>query len=441
MEPSGTFLRAAILGTVLTIAGVMLLTFGRASTLFVCLGAALVIAGVLVLSMGVLRREVGESSAPARRAPASTVKGSRPDASRLFHGADSLAPAIGEMTVQFNDWLDQLDGIEDPWAPFDRWIRDALNQFVSAGRVRCFRLPDDKSEPVSLTDNSDDAFWYGAVPHGLLNHVIQTGQRYLQGYERQDEHLARYAEEWNAQVRRSDKLVVNQLPEAILPIRRKNVTIGLIVLGKLPESQRMDLAMLRAVEQLLGQFWRYVDQYDALQLALRIDRTSGVLNRLDLTQMSERVLKEADADAEPAVILAIVVEGVRWLDDHGRWALRDWLMKQIGKTMRDKLRSDDLVGRFSDDRFVAVLRRLNVSLGRMIAGNLMKSLEDVIHTTSKECPAIQLRCGLTLARGADFTTSLSSAFQAVQESRKAGEQIRVIGEETPRVTQVATEQS
>ena len=53
-------------------------------------------------------------------------------------------------------------------------------------------------------------------------------------------------------------------------------------------------------------------------------------------------------------------------------------MRQIGLYMRRKLRSDDLVGRFSDDRFVAVLRRLDISLGTLIARKLLSAAREGI---------------------------------------------------------------
>jgi diguanylate cyclase (GGDEF)-like protein len=161
-----------------------------------------------------------------------------------------------------------------------------------------------------------------------------------------------------------------------------------------------------------------VEQQSQLRDALRTDRASGVLNRTDLAHQAERVLAEAVADEEPVVLLAVAIEGIRRLDDGRHWELQDWLMQQVGRALRRRLRTDDIIGRFSDDRFVAVLRRLDLSLGELIAKKVLASLQDAIqHGDAPLTDSVNVRCGLAADSHANFEMLLSRACDALQDAR------------------------
>jgi len=181
--------------------------------------------------------------------------------------------------------------------------------------------------------------------------------------------------------------------------------------------------VLHAVGHLLELVWRHVEQAETLAFAQRTDQASGVLNRMDLTLSANRVMQESASDNEPVVVLALSVEGVRRLDDQEQWAVRDWLMKQIGPEMQRRLRSDDLVGRFSDDRFVAVLRRLDISLGQLIADKVLEAVKARVHQQPLIRQVVKLRCGLAEGPADGFDPVLARAFSALREARKENQEM------------------
>ena len=89
----------------------------------------------------------------------------------------------------------------------------------------------------------------------------------------------------------------------------------------------------------------------------------------------DQTIEESVRDGEPVMIMGIVIEGLRGLDDAGDFARRDELIAKLGQALCDKVRTDDVVGRFADDRFIIVLRRLEVRLGRLIAEKLIQTLK------------------------------------------------------------------
>jgi len=336
----------------------------------------------------------------------------------VVSGSDCVVPAIGELTARFTTWLDQRDGGEGAWLAFDRWVRDSLHQFLGARRVRCYRVTESDQQLASLTSEPDAALTAGLASQGLIDHVIAGGRRYVRRAPGNGELIERLAREWGSSGQGTGKPAgFAHAPDWLLPIRDKTRTCGLIIVGEVPEERRNDLPLLQAIGHLMGLFWRQVQQGLALAVARRTDQASGVLSRIDLASLADKVLHESVVEGEPTVLVALAVEGVRRLDDEGQWQLRDWLMRQIGLVMRRKLRSDDLVGRFSDDRFVGVLRRLDVSLGQLIARKLLEAVNAEVSRQPILHEMVNLRCGLAAGSDEGFEPLLSRAFHALGLAR------------------------
>jgi GGDEF domain-containing protein len=261
-----------------------------------------------------------------------------------------------------------------------------------------------------------------------VDHVISTNQQFARGSIRNDTVTDELARQWQLEHDSPEAAIaIPPLPDWILPIQDSDKTIGLLVVGELQIDVSDDASRLSDLGHLVEVFWRHIRQADALTSAHRTDWASGSLNRIDLTRQAERILNEAAADGEPTVVLALSVEGVRRLDDGGDWELRNWLMQQIGVVMQHKLRTDDLVGRFSDDRFVAVLRRLDATLGEVIAGKLLGAVTDKISCQPVIKETISLRCGLVESRGESFDDILVRSFDALRRAREAHKILMVEG--------------
>jgi GGDEF domain-containing protein len=339
-------------------------------------------------------------------------------------GNDCATPAIGEIAARFSQWFESGPDAEQLWPAFDRWVRDSLNQFVGARRVRCFRVTESDQQLVSLTSDVEDAFLAHVPPQGLFDHVVASGRRYVAGAPGNGELIERLAAEWTPAA--SAAVGLTRPPDWLVPIRCRNRTIGLIMAGELPPDRGQDVSLLQAVGHLLELFWLHIRQAGELSLARQTDPGSGVLTRADLAARTDSVLREATVDGEPLVLLAIAVEGVRRLDDRGDWRLRDWMMKQIGIHMRRKLRSDDLVGRFSDERFVAVLRRIDVSLGRLIAQKILETLTATVASQPPLAGAVRLRCGVAGASGENADKCLVDSLAVLEEARHRNAEVLVV---------------
>jgi diguanylate cyclase (GGDEF)-like protein len=227
-------------------------------------------------------------------------------------------------------------------------------------------------------------------------------------------------------------------PRWLLPVRVEGRTRGLIVAAEFESSDWHDETMLRLAGRILESCWTRVQQDSELRVALQTDQVSGVLNRADLSERAEQVLRAADDDGEPVVLMVLGIEGLRRLDDGRQWELHNWLMQQVGQTLRRKLRSDDIVGRFSDDRFVAVMRRLDLGLGRLIARKTLSAVGGLLTQGDPVlASAVRLRCGLSGDSSAGFEMLLGRACDALQQARTDGVDLMVCGASKSAVPLVA----
>jgi GGDEF domain-containing protein len=418
-----------MIGVVITLLGVLLIAGSRPSAPTSLAGAVVMITGFLCTLSGIFRLpedalipevpQAGRRPAPRANGPGDCEAESASDTPE--------DEAMARTTECFLTWLNRRDPAADLWADFDRWARDTLNQVLGARRTRCYRVSDVNRHLVSLTDRMEDGMLLGSPIPGLIQHAITSGQRYLRDSGENGDLVNQMAEEWTADAAaRAPSSASCNRPDWLLPVREGRVVIGLIAVGELSDEVRRSAGRLDHVGNLLELCWRHVQQQEALAIARRTDRASGVLNRLDLAAQAENLLIDAHREEEPIVLLALSVEGSRRLDDEGQWELRNWIMQQVGMEMRRKLRTDDLVGRFSDDRFVAVLRRLDVSLGRLIASKMLDAVKARLVAESRAAEAITIRCGLVEAGDGSLEKTLGLAFEALQQARLGRQELLVM---------------
>ena len=117
------------------------------------------------------------------------------------------------------------------------------------------------------------------------------------------------------------------------------------------------------------------------------------------------------------------MEGLRALNDTGDWDVADELICEIARTLRRKVRSDDVLGRFDGSRFVVLLRRVDSELASLIMGQVLSRLTAVCAKVSGRGLDVRIRCGLTGSgtENTEIRTLLSRALIQCGAARVEGE--------------------
>jgi GGDEF domain-containing protein len=323
------------------------------------------------------------------------------------HVASERGEVPRRVTDSFLAWCEQ--GLPDahPWSSFDQLVREMLAEQLGAVRVRCYQVLPGEQQYRSLSQlgTSGDGKCARA---GVLGHVATTGREFVAGDAAHGELVDQLAEEGN------------EPWEWVFPIREQAQTVGLVAVGKLPAPNALDSVRRRDLATLIMIFWRHVACLERLRIAQRTDKASGLLTRGDFFALATRALADSYAENEPVVVVVLALEGLRFLDDAGRWSEHDALVENIGLLIKRRIRTDDIIGRFSDDRFVLLLRRLDSGLGRLIAAKIQDTVQAQIEQLGDVGAALRMRVGLT---GSGFHQPpleglLGAAWGAVAQARQ-----------------------
>ncbi len=315
--------------------------------------------------------------------------------------------ALRHMTSSFLAWCEEQLPDTSPWNSFDQLVREMLTEQLGAIRVRCYQVLSGDEQLCSLSQ-SEKANEGKCARSGILGHVATVGREFFAADPAHGELIDQLAED------------ADESWEWVFPIRQNGRPAGLVAVGKLPSSTPLDRDRRQELSVLITAFWKHVAVIEQLRVADKTDKASGLLTRGDFFELATRALADSYAENEPVVVIALALEGLRRLDDEGRWSDRDALVENIGHLIKRRIRTDDIIGRFSDERFVLLLRRLDSSLGRLIAAKIQDTAHKQITQFGGVGAELRVRVGLI---GSGFHKQpleklLVSAFDAVELARE-----------------------
>ncbi|MBN2448365.1 MAG: diguanylate cyclase [Phycisphaerae bacterium] len=364
--------------------------------------------GYVILGAGIyLMGGAGRHGTATPPLPASE----RSFALKSLHSTETV---IDRLLSEYSHWLESATADGRAWVAFDQLVREIAATYLHAAHVRCFHVSAEDATLRGLTSSDENKTErLASARSGILGHVATTGRLFVSGDRAQGELVQRLADE------------AEQKWQLVWPIRREGRTIGLIAIGEL---QTLDIAvrtLCETVLRLTELVWCHLICRVELDRAQSTDKASGVLTRDNFFSAASRSLAESHSEREPVVLAVLALEGLRGLDDGGAWRLRDSLVEQTGRELSRRTRSDDIVGRFSDDRFVMLLRRLDSGLGRLIARKLVEGVQNVIANGGERTVNVSVRIGLV---GSGFGQTeldelLVAAFDAAERARRENERI------------------
>lgn len=334
----------------------------------------------------------------------------------------AVRSAAYQICTAFEAWLAEHGQEPDLWLAFDQLVRELLTEHLTAGRVRCYHVRPGAETLQTISQEGKSPGGKGpALREGVLGHTATSGREYV-AYDPShgpliDDLAAQADETWTW----------------VWPVREGRATIGIIAVGSVTDATRLTAEMRLTVGELLTLCWQHVACREQLLVLSRTDRATGVLTRSDFFGVAGRALADSYAASEPVVLATLTIEGLRRLDDTGRWQQRDALVEHIGRLAAARVRADDLVGRFSDDRFVVLLRRLDSGLGRLIAEKILAKATECLAEAEEPDARLRVRVGLV---GSGFgqpslETLLAAAFETVDRARKQGVDIATDLEQRP----------
>jgi diguanylate cyclase (GGDEF)-like protein len=325
---------------------------------------------------------------------------------------------------EFDDWLERHGNANDPWPKFDEFLRAALYRCCQATHARPYRiLPE--SEPLVPLREPDP--FRAAKPlstgAGVIGQVVASGRSYLAM-----DHSAPAA---SASPENGDGAIA-----WCFPIRRGARTLGVIVVGRVGISPLAHRELFATVERLAQQFWCTLEAVHQARTAVLDDPVSGLHTREAFLRVAEEALTDSYRLDEPVALLVLALEGLRELNDAARWEMADELVREVGRSLRHKVRQDDRLGRFDGSRFLVLLRRVDAQLAGLIVAQMAERVRRVCGDEQRWGRSVGVRCGVA-GSGNDQPPLRSLVSKALVQWQRARTEGLAIAADLPEIHEPA----
>jgi len=241
---------------------------------------------------------------------------------------------------------------------------------------------------------------------GIIGHVVTTGRAFIAGDATSGELVRQLADESPAQI------------AWCFAVTEGTRRVGVVVAGGLGVAPDRSAPVFDVVERLINRFWCSLSEVHRSRSATMDDPVSGLHTREAFLAVAEQSLTESYEQGEPVAVAVIGVEGLRELNDTGRWEVSDELVRELCRSLRHKVRLDDRLGRFDGSRFIVLLRRVDSELASLIVAQLMARLETICGDRARWRSAVTVRCGI-VGSGMEQPPLRALVAHALSECRRA----------------------
>ncbi|MDZ7829581.1 MAG: GGDEF domain-containing protein [Halofilum sp. (in: g-proteobacteria)] len=168
-------------------------------------------------------------------------------------------------------------------------------------------------------------------------------------------------------------------------------------------------------------------QVGQLRMLLRMYRESardpltGLINRRVLMRSIERQMADEHSRNDFSLILLDIDRFKRVNDDHGHQT-GDIVLQRVAELLQQNLRSEDMVGRYGGEEFLAVLPDAHADEAREIAERLRTAISDlVVEGVDGATVNPHISLGITTHQpGETLDASLQRADEALYEAKETG---------------------
>lgn len=160
----------------------------------------------------------------------------------------------------------------------------------------------------------------------------------------------------------------------------------------------------------------------AISLRARVDPLTGTLTRATFEERLQRELAEAEAAGSGLALLFVDLDRFKFVNDTYGHDVGDKLLREVGRLLRENVRTNDLVGRVGGDEFmVALIGVTDEAAAAQVARGLVRELSSPVMIEQRELQ-VSASIGISLypRDGINSEELLHSADAAMYQVKERG---------------------
>lgn len=199
--------------------------------------------------------------------------------------------------------------------------------------------------------------------------------------------------------------------------------LGVISLDEPTSGRLPSVPHIRAVEMFGDQCSIAVAEsrrYEQAVAEASTDALTGLANRRTLFARAATVMADMERRKQPCAVVFFDIDHFKSVNDRFGHAAGDEVIAAVARTMSERLRASDIIGRYGGEEFVAVLPGTGQEDALRIVEDLRNRIS-AIDVPSVRGARIRMSAGITLARpGEQISDAFARADTALYRAKQAG---------------------
>jgi diguanylate cyclase (GGDEF)-like protein/PAS domain S-box-containing protein len=169
-----------------------------------------------------------------------------------------------------------------------------------------------------------------------------------------------------------------------------------IIFSLIPWNEKMAiLASMRSIKERKAAEEELAEVYRKLEILSRTDPLTGLANRRALIDNLNYEKFRYERSNETFSIIISDIDNYKFINDNFGHNAGDFILKEISKIMQQKLRKQDIVGRWGGDEFLLILPQTDAEGARILANIIRERIAEHVFSYKEFKMRVSLSFGVS----------------------------------------------
>lgn len=174
-------------------------------------------------------------------------------------------------------------------------------------------------------------------------------------------------------------------------------------------------------QHLIASVRSRVKRFRLLRSRMVRDSMTGLLNHTTTHEFLENEVARAKRDKSNLSVAALDIDHFKAVNDTHGHGVGDLVIKSLSRLLKQRLRSNDIIGRMGGEEFAAVLSGTSLEQAEEIFNGIRQAFSDIEHPSGDEKFSVTVSCGIAEFPNHDTPAGLlEAADKALYQAKNSG---------------------